>query len=194
MTRHAEHPILPMFLERHSPRAMSGAPLEASTLRSLLEAARWAPSAANSQPWRFAYGLAHTASFDRLLALLAPGNQVWCQRAGALLVGFAKVVNDKGERVPTAPLDLGAAWMSLALQGQSMGLVIHGMAGFDHARAAEALGATSELEPLLMIAIGHPGEVEDLPEPLRPREAPNGRHPQAEWAFEGTLPAEPSAR
>jgi nitroreductase len=185
MTRTTAHPIDPLFLRRWSPRAMSGAPLTRAQLLTLLEAARWAPSSGNGQPWRFAYALAGTPHFDRFLATLVPGNREWCVRAGALVLVCAKVVRDDGKPSPTAPFDAGAAWMALALQGTLSGLVVHAMAGFDHQAAKAAVGLPAGLEPQAMVALGLPGRVEDLPEKLREREQPNDRLPLEDLAVEG---------
>jgi nitroreductase len=185
MVRIASHPIDPLFLRRWSPRAMSGVPLTREQLLPLLEAARWAPSSGNGQPWRFAWALAGTPHFDRFFAALVPGNQAWCGRAGALLLVSAKVVRDDGTPAPTAAFDAGAAWMGLALQGTISGLVVHAMAGFDREAARAAVGLPAGLEPQAMIAVGHPGRVEDLPEKLRGREQPSDRLPLEAVAVEG---------
>ena len=156
---------------------MSGVALTAAQLLPLLEAARWAPSGGNGQPWRFAYALAGTPHFDRYLATLAPGNLEWCLRAGALVLLSAKVVRDDGKAAPSAPFDAGAAWMGLALQGTLSGLVVHAMGGFDKEAARAAAALPAGLEPQVMIAVGHPGRVEELPEKLREREVPSDRLP-----------------
>jgi len=156
---------------------MSGVALTAAQLLPLLEAARWAPSGGNGQPWRFAYALAGTPHFDRYLATLAPGNREWCLRAGALVLLSAKVVRDDGKAAPSAPFDAGAAWMGLALQGTLSGLVVHAMGGFDKEAARAAAALPAGLEPQVMIAVGHPGRVEELPEKLREREVPSDRLP-----------------
>ena len=185
MSRSSTLPIDPLFLRRWSPRAMSGAPVARDQLLTLLEAARWAPSSGNGQPWRFAYALAGTPHFDRFHATLVPGNRVWCVRAGALVLLAAKVVRDDGQPSPTAPFDAGAAWMALALQGTISGLVVHAMAGFDHEAARTAVELPGGLEPQAMVAIGLPGRVEELPEKLREREQPNDRMPLAALVVEG---------
>ncbi len=177
MLRTPAHPIDPLFLRRWSPRAMSGAPLARAQLLTLLEAARWAPSGGNGQPWRFACGLAGTPPFERLLATLEPGNRAWCVRAGALVLVCARVVREDGKPAPTAPFDAGAAWMALALQGTISGLVVHAMAGFDHEAARAAVALPAGLEPQAMVAVGLPGRLEDLPEKLRAREQPSDRLP-----------------
>lgn len=192
MTRVAQHPIEPMFLERWSPRAMSGEPLVHAELHRLFEAARWAPSSGNGQPWRFLYALAGTASFATFLDLLVPGNRAWCGKAGALVVIVSKTLRDNGSPAKTHSFDAGAAWMSLALQGSRMGLVVHGMEGFDYDAARAQLGVPNDHAVEAMVALGKPGRVEDLPEPYRPREVPSDRRPIESFAFEGAFPSEPA--
>jgi len=191
MTRVADHPIDPRFLLRWSPRAMSGEPLAPAQLLRLLEAARWAPSGGNGQPWRFAWALAGTPAFERFFGALVEGNQVWCRRAGALLVLASLTARPDGKPIRSHSLDTGAAWMSLALEGSGQGLVVHAMGGFDEARAREAAAVPAAWAVECMIALGHPGRVEDLPEKLRAREAPSGREPVSAFAFEGAFPARP---
>src|SRR5580698_4825450 len=123
MERIPDHEILPMFVERWSPRAMSGEPVSEAKLMRLFEAARWAPSSANAQPWRFAYARAGTPHFERFFNLLVEANRAWCARAGALILVVSKTKNDAGNPLRTHSFDTGAAWMSLALQGWVMGLV-----------------------------------------------------------------------
>jgi nitroreductase len=185
MSRTSALPIDPLFLRRWSPRAMSGARLTIAQLLPLLEAARWAPSGGNGQPWRFAYALAGTPHFDRFLAALVPGNREWCVRAGALVMLAAKVVRDDGKPSPTAPFDAGAAWMGLALQGTLSGLAVHAMGGFDKEAARAAAALPAGLEPQVVIAVGLPGRVEDLPEKLRERERPSDRLPLDALVVEG---------
>jgi nitroreductase len=185
MSRTSSLPVDPLFLRRWSPRAMSGVALTRAELLPLLEAARWAPSGGNGQPWRFAYALAGTPHFDRFLATLVPGNREWCLRAGALVLLAAKVVRDDGKAAPSAPFDAGAAWMGLALQGTLSGLVVHAMGGYDKEAARAAAALPAGLEPQVMIAVGHPGRVEELPEKLREREVPSGRLPLESLVVEG---------
>jgi nitroreductase len=167
---------------------MSGAPLTRDQLLPLLEAARWAPSGGNGQPWRFVFALAGTPHFDRLLAALVPGNREWCLRAGALLLLSAKVVRDDGKPAPSAPFDAGAAWMALALQGTLSGLVVHAMGGFDREAARAAVALPAGQEPQVVIAVGLPGPVEALLEKLRERELPSDRVPLEALVVEGRHP------
>jgi nitroreductase len=185
MPRTPSHPIDPLFPRRWSPRAMSGAPVDREALLTLLEAARWAPSGGNGQPWRFAYALAGTPHFERFLAALVPGNREWCVRAGALVLLAATVVRDDGRPAPSARFDAGAAWMALALQGTLSGLVVHAMGGFDPEAARTAASLPAGLEPQVMIAVGHPGRVEELPVKLRAREQPSDRLPLEGLVVEG---------
>jgi nitroreductase len=185
MTRHAEYPIDPLFIRRWSPRAMSGQPMTRDEMMRLFEAAHWAPSSGNNQPWRFFYGLAGTPEFKRLYELLVDANKTWCQRAGALVLVASKKTTDNGKPARTHSLDTGAAWVSLALQGTLSGFVVHGMEGFDYDRAHSELELPEELAVEMMCAVGHPGKVEELPERLQQREHPNDRKPVADVVFDG---------
>ena len=155
----------------------------------LFEAARWAPSSGNGQPWRFIYARAGTPEFDGFFNLLVEANRAWCVNAGALIVVVSRKVNDAGKPARTHSFDTGAAWMSLALQGHAMGLVIHGMQGFDYERARTELGVPEDYEVEAMVAVGHPGNLEDLSEKDQAREKPNTRRPLKELVFEGQFPA-----
>lgn len=185
MTRVADHPIDPLFLRRWSPRAMSGEPVGRDALLSLLEAARWAPSAGNGQPWRFVFAHRDTAAFTALFEALDPGNQAWCTRAGALVLLAAQTVRPSGRPVPTAALDCGLALMGFLLQATVDGLVAHPMAGFDGERVRSAAALPPGMEPQVVIAVGRPGRVDLLSEKDRERERPSSRAPVAEWAREG---------
>ena len=188
MDRIADHDIDPLFLNRWSPRAMSGEPLTEEELMRLLEAARWAPSAFNVQPWRFIYARAGTPYFSTLFNLLREGNRPWNERAGALVLVLSKTDTDDGKPVPTHSFDTGAAWENLALQAFMLGLVAHGMSGFDHERAQTELGIPPNYRPEAMIALGYRGKLEDLPERYRAREVKSGRRPLSELVFEGKFP------
>jgi len=188
MSRRAEHEIDSLFLRRWSPRAMSGEPLSREEVLRLLEAARWAPSSANQQPWRFAFALAGTPAFGCFLDALVAGNRVWCVRAGALLMTASRTTRGGGKPNHTHAFDTGAAWMSLALQGTLQGLVVHAMAGFDEAQARAAASIPSDLAIHCMIAVGRPGRPEALPESLRVRETPSDRERVSAFAFEDRFP------
>ncbi len=189
--RDVDHEIDPIFPERWSPRAMSGEALDVATLNQLFEAARWAPSAFNAQPWRFVYALPGTPHWDGIFNLLVDGNKSWCERAGALVVVFSRhVFEHNGKPIGTHAFDTGAAWQNLALQGARMGLVVHGMAGFDWSRASRVVNAPEEFSVQAMIAIGKPGLVEELSESQRQKEQPSPRKSVAEISFEGSFGGE----
>ncbi len=185
-SRTADHPIEDIFLQRWSPRAMSGQPLEHGELMTLFEAARWAPSTYNEQEWRFLYAPRTSQHWTRFLGLLMDANQTWCKAAGALVVVLShKVFSRNGQPNPVHTFDAGAAFENLALQGAAMGLVVHGMAGFDRDRARSELSVPDDYAVEAMIALGKPGDVADLPESLREREAPSGRTPVEKIICEG---------
>jgi nitroreductase len=188
--RHADHPIHTQFLDRWSPRAFSGDAVSETELFTLFEAARWAPSAGNGQPWRILYARRDTPQWPVFFDFLYDGNKVWATRAAALLVVLSDSMMDGKEGKPpraneTHAFDAGAAWMSLALQGSLMDLGVHGMAGFDHEAVRAALGVPSRFHVNAMVAVGRPGSPELLPEPVRQREAPNDRRPVAQSVREG---------
>jgi len=134
--RQTNYPIQQLMLERWSPRAMSGEPLIEKELDTLFEAARWAPSCFNEQPWRFLYAHRDTDHWPLFFDLLLEANQIWARNAGALITVISKqtFTHNSNPNISHS-LDTGAAWQNLALQATAMGLVAHGMAGFDYTRA-----------------------------------------------------------
>ena len=184
--RKADWPIEPIFLKRWSPRAMTGEPLRDDELMTLFEAARWAPSTYNEQEWRFLYARRDSAHWQTFFGLLAEANQVWCKQAAALVVVLShKVFTRNGKPNPVHTFDSGSAFENLALQGGAMGLVVHGMAGFDRDRARSALRVPEDYDVEAMIALGRPGNPGDLPEELQKIEKPSGRKKVNEIAREG---------
>ena len=184
--RTPDRPIDPIFLRRWSPRAMSGAAVGADDLATLFEAARWAPSTYNEQEWRFLYAHREGPHWQTFFDLLAEGNRAWCHRAGVLVVVLSHTVFARnGKPNPVHTYDTGAAWENLALQGCAMGLVVHGMMGFDADRARTALAVPDDYAVEAMVAIGHPGDPGELPEALRSIETPSGRKPVGELTREG---------
>jgi len=185
-TRTVDFGCSDIFPARWSPRAMSGMSLSDAEINALFEAARWAPSCNNSQSWRFLYAKRGTKHWEGFSGLLKEGNRPWCANAGILIVIAAKKTFDPGPAViPTFAFDTGAAWENLALQASLMGLVAHGMAGFDYAAAKNVLRVPDDYEVMAMVAVGKPGEKEDLPAYLIEREIPSGRKSVDEFAFEG---------
>ena len=183
--REAEYPVDDIFINRWSPRAMSGDPVSKDELMSLFEAARWAPSSFNNQSWRFLYSLKGSDTWDTFFDLLLEGNKTWVKNAGALVVILSKTTFDyNGKPSKTHAFDSGAAWQNFALQGSINGLVIHGMQGFDYDRAKSELQIPGEYEVQAMAAIGKPGDPDDLPEALREKDIPSGRKNVSEIALE----------
>lgn len=184
--RKPDHDISPIFVNRWSPRAMSGDEISKEDLMRLFEAARWAPSSMNNQPWRFLYAMRNSADWERFFGLLAPGNQAWCKNAAVLIVVVSKTTFDFNNKpARTHSYDAGAAWVSMALQGSFLGFVVHGMQGFDYARAKKELGVSDEFQVEAMVAVGRPGEKEALPLALREREFPSSRKKLEEIIIEG---------
>ncbi len=184
--RKPDHDIEPILFHRWSPRAMSGEQIGEPELMTLFEAARWAPSSYNAQPWRFLYARRGTANWDRYFDLMVEFNQSWTKHAAVLMVVVSrKTFEWNDQAAPTHSFDAGAAWQNLALQGSTMGLVVHGMQGFDYEKARVALNVPEDFQVDAMIAVGKPGKREDLPEDLQEREQPSDRKPVAEIAIEG---------
>jgi len=184
--RKADYPIESLFIRRWSPRAMSGEPISDEEMMSLFEAARWAPSTYNEQEWRFVYARRDTPQWLLLFDLLGDANQTWCQHAALLAVILAhKVFSRNGKPNPVHLFDCGTAFENLALQGAAMGLVVHGMQGFDYEKARSALAVPEDFAVVAMFAAGRPGDPEKLPEALRERETPSPRKPVREFICEG---------
>lgn len=189
--RDPDHEIEELIYHRWSPRAMTGEPVSQEDLDRLLEAARWAPSCYNDQPWRIFYAHRDTDHWQTFFDWLVEFNQGWCENAGVLFVFTSKThFEHNGKPNSTHGFDAGSAWENLALQASAMGLVSHGMAGFDAEAAHDGLGLgdeDDEYEVHCMVAVGHPADVETLPEDLRERETPSGRKSVGEISHEGPL-------
>lgn len=175
-TRKTAYPINSLFIDRWSPRAMSGDGMTENELMTLFEAARWAPSSNNNQPWRILYARRESQHWPLFLGLLVESNQIWARQAAALLLFISKTTFDhNGKPSVTHSFDTGAAWENLALQGWLNGYVMHGMQGFSYARAKSELQIPDGFQVEAMAAIGKPGSVETLPEALQQRESPSDR-------------------
>ncbi|MDF0642572.1 MAG: nitroreductase family protein [Nitrospira sp.] len=182
----SQYPIHDRLRRRWSPRAFAERPLEAEKVRSLFEAARWAPSSNNEQPWRFLAATRDAGTdYDRLLACLNEGNRKWVYRAPLLILSIAGLHfedDDKPNRHAFHDTGLGAE--NLVLQAVALGLVAHQMAGFDVERARSTCLIPPGYEPVAMIAVGYPGDPAVLPEFLREREMkPRDRKPIGEFVF-----------
>lgn len=189
-------PLHPLLAERWSPRGFDAAhQLDDVTVTSLLEAARWAPSASNSQPWRFLVARRGDAAFDRLAQLLAPGNRAWAPAASALVLVAAQITDDAGRGRRWALYDTGQAVAALSVQAAAEGLHVHQMGGFDADAARDAFGLTPDLEPLVIVAIGRRDLNAVLPEALAAREeAPRPRLPVSSLLVHGGASSRPQPR
>ena len=185
-TRFTEADIDPLFVERWSPRAFLPAPLAPQLVQSLFEAARWAPSASNLQPWLFVYA-DDAATLEPARGLLKEANRRWAERAPLLVFAFARRINPKTDKPNRLALfDAGAACMSLILQARKLGLHSRSMGGIEHEQVYDVLGVPQgEFESLCAIAVGQRAPRDDLPEDLRERETPSGRSSTREFVFRG---------
>jgi nitroreductase len=184
--RKADYPIESLFVRRWSPRAMSGEPISEKEILTLFEAARWAPSTYNEQEWRFLYARHDTPQWPTFFGLLMEANQAWCSRAALLCVVIAhKVFQRNGKPNPVHVFDSGLAFENLALQGAVMGLVVHGMQGFDFERARKELSVPDDYAVCAMFTVGRPGDPDQLDPEKRAIEKPSPRKPVQEIICEG---------
>lgn len=184
-----DYPIHELLRQRWSPRAFSNRPVGLEVLRSLFEAARWAPSCFNDQPWAYLVALQENAEeFARLASVLMEGNTVWAAQAPVLAVSLARLsFNHNGQPNRHALHDVGAASALLALEATALGLAVHQMGGFYPEKVRELFAVPLGWEPAAAIAIGYPGDPANLPEKLAQRErAPRSRKPVSEFVMSGT--------
>ncbi|MCE7795757.1 nitroreductase family protein [Sphingobium sufflavum] len=179
-----------LFLDRWSPRAYDGSAIPNADLHTILDAARWAPSSYNYQPWRLLYATRDSADWQRFLDILIPFNQSWAKDAGVLIF----IVSETTMGSPDKPshshsFDAGAAWAQLALQSFISGYYAHGMVGFDLAKARTELAVPEGFRIEAAIAIGKQGDPATLPDGLREREVPSDRKPRADIAYPGNFRA-----
>ncbi|TRZ78798.1 MAG: nitroreductase [Nitrosopumilales archaeon] len=184
--RSTTHEINSLIINRWSPRSFVPEEIGDTELFSLFEAARWAPSSSNSQPWRFIYAKRNSKNWNDLFNLLVDFNKQWCANASVLVVIVSrKNFEHNGQPSITHQFDTGSAWENLAIQAVSQGLVTHAMAGFDYEKAREDLEVPVDFEVVAMIAIGKKGLKEKLSPELQTREIPNTRKPLSEIVMEG---------
>jgi len=184
-----QHPIHELLQRRWSPRAFSPQPVEDDKLKSLFEAARWAASSFNEQPWSFIVTTrSEPEEFARLLKCLVEGNRLWAQRAPVLVLAVAKLHFDlDGRPNRHAFHDVGQAVANLVIQATALGLSVHQMAGFDVALAREELSIPDGHEPVAVIAIGYRGDLNNLPDQLRERELAGRRRKEFDtFVFSGS--------
>ena len=154
--------VLPIFHQRWSARSFTEHEVSREALRKVFEAARWAASGGNGQPWRFVVGLKGSETHEKIAGTLAGFNKVWAPKAPVLILGTALAVNAKGAANPYALYDLGAASAYLTLQAAELGMTTHQMAGFDHDAARQVLGIPEDYALGTVIALGYQGEPEAL--------------------------------
>jgi nitroreductase len=184
-----ETPIHELIGRRWSPRAFSDRPVEPNKLRSVLEAARWAASSRNEQPWAFVIATHDDPkNFQALVDVLMSANQSWAQKAPVLILTLAHTQwTTEGTPNRVALHDLGLAVSNLVIQATALGLSTHQMGGFDVEAARERFHVPAGWNPVSVIALGYPGEVDTLPEALREREmSQRQRKPLEEFVFSGT--------
>jgi nitroreductase len=181
-TAATDHPVLDVLAERWSPRAYdAAAPIDEQKLASALEAARWTPSANNTQPWRFIVARRGTAEHAAIAESLAGFNALWAPSAAVLIVAVAETATEDGTPLTHAGYDLGQAVAHLSVQAHHDGLVVHQMSGFDPAVVRERFELPERFAPTTVIALGELGDIDALPDALREREvAPRLRRPVAD--------------
>jgi len=178
--------VHPLILNRWSPRSMTGEEMTDQELMALFEAARWAPSSYNNQPWRFLYAKKNSPAWPVFFNLMIEFNQGWTKNAAVLVVVIStKNFEHNGKPAHTHSFDTGAAWMALALEGCWKGYAVHGMEGFDFEKAKKDLNIPDNYQVEAMIAIGKRAPASALPPELQKREAPSTRRPLKEIVIEG---------
>lgn len=192
-SRTTVHPVEDLFLQRWSPRAFDASTIPDADLQTLFDAARWAPSAFNYQPWRLLYAKRESADWQRFLDLLLPFNAGWAQHASALvfILSDTLIVPPGGSEAKPShshSFDTGAAWALLALQATRLGYQAHGMTGIDFERVRSELRVPERYRIEAAVAVGRRGDAATLPEALQARERPSDRHPLERFAFAGAFP------
>lgn len=184
--RKALHDIDQKYVNRWSPRAFLNKEVPDNVLHSVFEAARWAPSAANKQPWRYIVAK-NKEDHERFLTFINDGNKIWCKKAPVLIaVASRRTWSYGGEGVnPTHAFDTGASWGYLALEANRQGLITHGMGGFDREKAKEVLNIPEEFDVHAIVALGYYGGHDQLSEELQEREKPSGRNEIDTFVSEG---------
>ena len=182
--------IDPIFTERWSPRAFTNEAIPDAVLKAGFEAARWAPSSANGQPWRFIYSKRDSSSWNLFQSFMVEGNRAWANQASALVVILSKKDFEWGGKLVNSAshsFDTGAAWMSLALQLTKLGWSTHGMGGIEHDKIRTDLKIPENYQIEAMLAIGKRGDKSKLPPGLQEREMANDRNPLESVISEGVF-------
>jgi len=173
-----KYPVQEVIRRRWSARSFDSAPISNAIAEQLIEAASWASSSMNEQPWLYIYAHRESENFKKFVEALLPGNQVWAQHAAVLMISLVKTHFDNGNVNRHAMHDVGAANQNLMLEATSEGIVGHLLGGFDMTKTKELFEIPQGYEPAVFIALGYPGDVTSLPEPFQSREtAPRKRKP-----------------
>jgi nitroreductase len=182
-----DFPVHDLIRDRWSPRAFANKPVEPAVLASLFEAARWAPSSYNVQPWVYLVATKDDAkNFEKMLSVLVEFNAGWAKEAPVLVLAVAGLKLLDGNPNRNAFYDTGAASALLSVEATARGLAVHQMAGYDSAKAKAAFDIPADWEPIAAMAIGYPGHPDSLPHGLRDREvAPRTRKPLSEFVMSG---------
>lgn len=180
---HTQYEVASFITERFSPRAFSEKNISETVMNTLFEAASWAASANNEQPWAYYFAHKNTEGFDKIADCLMPGNHVWAKHAAALVVTVArKTFERNGSNNVAAEHDLGMANATLLLQARALDVFAHPMGGFDKIKTAEMLGLEGNSLPICVLALGYLGDAEQLEEPFKSRElTPRSRKPLEEF-------------
>jgi nitroreductase len=188
--REPDFPVDPIFVQRWSPRAFDASPVSLSDLQTILEAARWAPSAFNIQPWRFVYALRNDQHWETFLGLLDRFNETWARNASALVFVVSDTLtpahgSNHAKPSRTHSFDAGAAWAHLALQATALGYQAHAMAGIFFDEVTRQLSIPERYRVEIAVAIGRQTSPTTLPPALREREVPSSRLPLGQITFAG---------
>ena len=186
-TRYPNVSINEIFTNRWSPRSFKKTPIAAEDISRLFEAARWAPSGSNNQPWRFIYATSGKKR-EKLNGVLMDSNKIWAHKAPLLILVFCLTQTSDGREIRTAQFDTGAAWMSLAIQARYMGLYTHAMGGIHRDKAIEFIGKQkSKYESICAIAVGYKDDKNKLPDSLKSREIISQRKLVSDFVFDGEI-------
>ena len=178
----------PLFRNRWSPRALTGEKIVKEDFMALFEAARWAPSSFNGQPWRFVFVTRDSERWGSFFDLLVDFNKSWAKNASVLVLVVSRMNFEYNEEFSrTHSFDTGAAWQNLALQASLSGLVAHAMGGFNHEEARVVANIPEGYEIQAMVAVGKLGKKDDLPDSLKKAEVISGRKDFSEFVFENTM-------
>ena len=185
--RKTDYEIMSEIVNRWSPRAFEPVDMKEEDLLAMFDAARWAPSSYNNQPWRFIYALRGTAEWDKLFSLLIEFNQSWAKNSSAIVLIASKKTFENGKPSLTHQFDTGSAWQNFSLEAVRRGYYTHGMQGFDYEKAYELLNIPEDYEVLSMTVVGKKASPDTLPDELREKEVQSDRKPISEIAFKGSM-------